>query len=457
MRTLTLRIENHTTLENGGPVSLALAGRGAQIGRKVGNDWVLPDTSRHISGHHLDIGFENNQYILTDLSSNGTFLYGERYRLEGAHVIQDGDRFTIGHYIVRAILEAGTPEVAPPVAAPQPGDEFDDVWGDMGNAATPPASSLQSPPGQLQSGQPQPPYGNVSGVQQPGYSGQNRNTGAALATPSPSFHDPGAPQAPARKSGLSVPPAFAQRQTAVPNPMPQQPMPAPQISPPPAPTQYPPLNGSEGFGIADQAGANMPPVGPPQTQGANSDAMMRGFIEGAGLGNSVQSNLPPEELGRMLGRIARHGTQEMMKMLQERAAVKLFVSNEDRTMRVATGNNPMKFMPDANQAFDALFVTPRDGYLTGADAFENALSDVRGHQGAVMAAMQPALAEMLEGLAPDDIEEATGGGLLRGGSRKAWGEYIKRWEQRATQGENGMLDAFIKSFAKHYSNALRKT
>lgn len=190
-------------------------------------------------------------------------------------------------------------------------------------------------------------------------------------------------------------------------------------------------------------------------QGGDNEAMMRGFIEGAGLSN-VTSSLPPEELGRMLGRIARYGTQELMRMLQDRAAVKLFVSNEDRTMRVAAGNNPMKFMLDVNQAFEALFLAPRDGYMTGADGFENALSDVRRHQSAVIAAMQPALAEMLDGLSPDDIEAAVGGGMLGGGSRKAWDEFTKRWESRASQGENGMLDAFIKAFSRHYSEALRK-
>ena len=125
-------------------------------------------------------------------------------------------------------------------------------------------------------------------------------------------------------------------------------------------------------------------------------------------------------------------------------------------MRVATGNNPMKFMADPDQAFEALFVKPRDGYLTGPDGFENALVDIRRHQAAVIAAVQPALAEMLDGLSPTEIEEETGGGMLGGGARKAWDEFSKRWETRAAQGENGMLDAFIKAFSRHYSEALRK-
>lgn len=183
---------------------------------------------------------------------------------------------------------------------------------------------------------------------------------------------------------------------------------------------------------------------------------MRAFMEGAGITDASQLQIPPEEMGRIMGQIARMGTNELMRMLQDRAAVKLFVSNEDRTMRVATGNNPMKFMIDSEQAFEALFLKPRDGYLTGAAGFENALTDIRRHQAAVIAALQPALAEMLGGLSPEDIEADTGGGLMGGGARKAWDEFTKRWEARAAQGENGMLDAFIKAFSRHYADALRK-
>lgn len=156
-------------------------------------------------------------------------------------------------------------------------------------------------------------------------------------------------------------------------------------------------------------------------QVGEGEAMMRGFIKGTRLSPSMQSGVSLEDLELMLGRIARYCTQGLIRMLQDRAAVKFFISNEGHTMRVAKGNNPMKFIPDTNQAFEALFLVPRDGYLTGADGFENALNDVRRHKCAVIAAIQPALAEMLDGLSPEDIEKSVGSGMLFGGSRKAWG------------------------------------
>ncbi|WP_299684074.1 type VI secretion system-associated FHA domain protein TagH [uncultured Tateyamaria sp.] len=491
MTTLTLRIENHATLDNGGPVALTLTGKGAQIGRKAGNDWVLPDASRHISGHHFDITFEGGNFFLTDVSSNGTFLHGERYRIDGTHQIADGDRFTVGHYILCAQITADaapavtdppaapaptpapapvppafaqTPEPAapppvapPPVAPPSPADEFDDVWGDLGGGSG--GSGLQAPPaGQtlapspttgVQAPTPYAQDGGGTATQQPDFNRVTAAPGLAPTTP-PQFGIPGA-------GAISTPPAFGggapEPQAAPPQPAPAAPAPPP-VAPPPEPI------GSEGFGIGQHVAPAAQPAYPqamaPQPGGGGGDAFLRAFMEGAGITDTSQLQMPPEMLGRILGQVARTGTNELMRMLQDRAAVKLFVSNEDRTMRVATGNNPMKFMIDTDQAFEALFLKPRDGYLTGADGFENALSDIRRHQAAVIAALQPALAEMLGGLSPDDIEGDIGGGIMGGGARKAWDEFTKRWEARAAQGENGMLDAFIKAFSRHYADALRK-
>lgn len=401
MTTLTLRIENQARLDNGGPVSLTLTGKGGRVGRRSSNDWVLPDPSRHISGHHFEIGFENQHYILSDVSSNGTFLHGERYRLNGPHRIQDGDRFTAGHYIIRAEL----------TALPQP--EL---------TAAPVQAKTDPPVSQL---------------------GRVRAAGEYEGVWGDSASSPGMPSQP----------AYARARVGV-----------NLTTPPPEPQGAQPM-ASEGFGIAQQVSQSAPPqqaprpVPPPPKVSApepKQEALLKGFMEGAEIRDISRVHLTPDVLGRMLGQIARRGTAELMQMLQDRAAIKLFVSEEDRTMRMASGNNPLKFMADPDQAFATLFLDPREGYLTGADGFENAMADIRRHQTAVIAALQPALTEMLEGLAPEEITADARSGLLGGASRKAWEEYEKRWKARASQGENGMLDAFLQAFAKHYADALQK-
>ena len=119
---LTLTIENFDSLQDGGPTTITLRGQGASVGRRGANDWVLPDPDRHISGHHFDVSFHAGAYYLTDVSTNGTFLRGQTYRLDGPHRIADGERFTVGHYVIAARLmpEATTAPVGHPAAAPRP-------------------------------------------------------------------------------------------------------------------------------------------------------------------------------------------------------------------------------------------------------------------------------------------------------------------------------------------------
>jgi len=69
-------------------------------------------------------------------------------------------------------------------------------------------------------------------------------------------------------------------------------------------------------------------------------------------------------------------------------------------MMGATENNPLKFLPDAAQALEVMFMRPRDGFMSGSKGVETALSDVRLHQMAVFAAIQPALLGLLQDLAP---------------------------------------------------------
>src|SRR4051795_8562187 len=103
--TLTLHIENETSLPDGGPLSVSIKGkRGLDIGRDQYLDWTLPDPSRFISGRHCEIRWHDGAYWLHDVSTNGTFLDGAEGRLKAPHKLADGDRFSIGHYIIVAAV-----------------------------------------------------------------------------------------------------------------------------------------------------------------------------------------------------------------------------------------------------------------------------------------------------------------------------------------------------------------
>lgn len=537
MDRLTLRIENRSDAAGDLPEDISVLGQGISIGRKIGNDWTLPDNSRFISGTHVRVVVEDDSYVLEDVSTNGTFVNGSTKRLEGKHKLENGDTIRIGSFIVSVDLvetrESARPQIsgaqgvqAPPVGGPirKPAGAVQrhaPASGSGRNAQTPDFSRFQTG------------GGGATGVQSPsrGISAPPAMGGKpaaapipedfdddlmGLMTPAPANDGAATPQ-PLTPDPAPVPPAPAATPQAevapppAPEPAAGAPAPQPQAAPSaPADPRTGPFSPDDPTGapafVSERAGQQVQkpavviertdltppglgerfaettppaPATPPETPAPAPAAapapapaaapapapapappatneLFEGFLEGAGIDDPDAVGFALRELGVILGKCARLGTQEMMQMLQDRSAVKLFVAQEDRTMRIASGNNPMKFMLDPDEAFTAMFVKPRDGYQTGPESFDNALDDIRRHQAAMMAAIQPALADMLEGLAPSDIQSDAGGGggMLGSGARKSWEEYTRRWEARAAQGENGMLDAFLDAYSRRYNQAL---
>ncbi|WP_073275963.1 type VI secretion system-associated FHA domain protein TagH [Microbulbifer donghaiensis] len=73
---------------------------GGSVGRADSNDWVLPDPERVVSSKHALITFSNNQYFLTDESTNGTYHnQGDNPLGKGNQApLNDGDVIGIGDY-----------------------------------------------------------------------------------------------------------------------------------------------------------------------------------------------------------------------------------------------------------------------------------------------------------------------------------------------------------------------
>ncbi|WP_054118415.1 type VI secretion system-associated FHA domain protein TagH [Porphyrobacter sp. AAP60] len=103
--TLTLKIINGAGIEHGANTELVLNNRGANLGRSLTCEWVLPDEARSVSSKHCEIQFRDNSYYLIDYgSTNGTFVGASDQRLDGAHRVAPGDRIRIGPYLIEARL-----------------------------------------------------------------------------------------------------------------------------------------------------------------------------------------------------------------------------------------------------------------------------------------------------------------------------------------------------------------
>ena len=497
---LVLQIENCDRLPDGGPVRIVVGPQGCQVGRAAGLHWVLPDPARHISSHHFDISFAEGGWWLTDRSTNGTFLRGSRYRLEAPHRLAHLDRFQVGHYIIMALIETAAEQavvIPDPFMAPAPGaawgagdpyaaalpeaDPWTGGWGG-GPDATPlpsapypqpvmaPAAPAYSAPYPTPA-YPSPPAPHPSGM-------GRREDFADEFIAAPVFHTAPVSQIP---EPAPVQPVPVMPQPVMPDPV--APLPVAELPPAPYPTmaarpepevsaQPPHLSRPPVLAEAAPSGlsqpprdlaVSLPPVHPsaapvqaPAPSAPGGDAVLAAFCAGAGLEAAAFAGADAATLAHALGRSLRMTSAEVMTQLQLRAAAKQFTKGGERTMRQAAHNNPLKFLPDVEQALEAMFLRPRAGFLQGPEALAEALLDLRRHQVALFAALQPALGALLGDLAPEEVEKAGGGGGLLGGSRKAkaWETFVERWDAKSAPHENGMLDEFLRHFAAAYQESV---
>jgi len=415
-QTLHLRITNMTSLPDGGPLEATAApGEILEIGRDSGIGWSLPDPRRFISGRHLEVRYENGGWWLYDISTNGTFVNGASSRVKSPHSLQSGDRLQVGHYSVEVTLDATADGETPAIgsAAPQAGTPPPaDIWG-ASSGGVQVSEPQASPP-------PQQPPADIWGT---GSSGGGVAGGPAQR-PRPSVQPlPGG-------AGGSMPPG---------------PQPGPAPTPNPAPHPAPPSGEGRAAPFAQQQ------AGPQPQQQPSTDAVLAQIAAAAGLPEGSLSQGNPMETATEIGRALNALSEELSSLLQARAVARRSVRSGQVTMIGREDNNPLKFMPTPDQALSAMFGPPRPGFQRGGEAVRAAFADIKRHQYATHAAIQPALARLLDDLAPETIEaRVRKSGLLSNRRAKAWDTFVERWDAKAQAHDNGMLDVFLTYFAEAY-------
>ena len=105
---------------------------GGTIGRSLGNDWILPDPDRYISGRHATIDHKGGIYYLLDTSSNGVYFNDEVEPVGNGNPrrLFDGDRVRMGDFEFTVSLDSGESLVMPlepePSVAPDHSEQFVD-------------------------------------------------------------------------------------------------------------------------------------------------------------------------------------------------------------------------------------------------------------------------------------------------------------------------------------------
>src|SRR5688572_13227432 len=88
------------------PGEFVFTGEVVTLGRTAGNDIVLPDTDKRVSGKHARLEMRDGAWHLTDVgSTNGTYLNDKKIEAKKAHGLKSGDRMSLGLFQIRVEIE----------------------------------------------------------------------------------------------------------------------------------------------------------------------------------------------------------------------------------------------------------------------------------------------------------------------------------------------------------------
>lgn len=434
---ITLQISNYDQLADGGPTFFAADALGFEIGREAQRDWTLPDPERVISGRHCEVKFQNDQYFLSDVSTNGTFLNGATSRMKSPHALRDGDAFQIGPYLITTRIEERLPSSTspfeepptPPAGGPVSETYNQDIWADPSDAAPPSMDKRTFMAGDDGGYDPDfhlSPFGAPEMQTTPSHPNPPEGAAPAPLTPQPTAQSP-----------FNTPEPVAPNTPFAPDQVPQEPKP-------------------EGF-HAVPAGTSplqvQPHAAAPQSgsPGAgNNAALLQILAAAAGIPEAAIENRPAEDVARELGEIVKIASSEVSMLLKARAAAKNLSKSSQRTVLSTTDNNPLKFVPTVEEALGIMIGRNRSGYLDGPASFQQAFDDLKKHEFATFSAMQQALHRLVEELSPDQIETRVSSSKFASKKSKAWEELVSVWDEKRNKSENGILDVFMMYFSEAY-------
>lgn len=402
---LTLKVIRFNNRPPERPLSHTWTEQGGTLGRNAGNDWVLPDTQRFLSGQHARIEYREGAFVLRDTSTNGVFINQSRTPLgkNNTQVLQAGDRIRLGLYELEVELtqaEASTGATAP--AFGSGGTETEDWEQDPFDFLEPGAEDRPDKAAR----RPQPGPSSVADnafyipdivVQKPADKGVGPAASAenkASALPVNWWEDPAAKSPPAIQKEQETSPASSKPEAKVADddfdpffgaiadlakPVETEPALIPEPVPAPVPVPQP---------------RPRPPAA------TDSGAGMQQFLQGAGIQDpGKQAAIGNMQSLESLGHLFHIAIQGTLDALHARAEIKSAMRMDVTTIQ-RIGNNPLKFSVTADDALNRLLSPRTDAYLPPEQALLEAFDDIRAHQLAVIAGVQAALTQVLKRFDP---------------------------------------------------------
>lgn len=433
---------------------------GGTLGRSKGNDWVLPDPERYVSGKHASVECQGDQFYLTDLSTNGVYINDSEEPI-GRGVSQPlchGDLLRIGAFSIAVAVEekkagAGATGEAGPLMDLEAQLSSDDSGLYRPNMTYPPGP------------------GDKSALDQallPDETGIERSL--ALDTPELTKPQPDVshevellPSDELRdETRLELEPDAADHSSSL-NADTEVQVDDVQVEEMPAALRR--LE-EQAHLVDDTVSPGQPASpGPVAINKPMPDATPAGAVahvlKGAGVNPNALVNANNAEVLQNVGRMLREAVLGVMEVLHSRADMK----NSHRlsqTMIRPVDNNPLKFSAGVDEALIALFSHSGSKFLPPVDALRQAFEDIKDHQLAYQTAMHEAFNEFIGRFDPDDLQERFNRGLKRGAlmgatnKMKYWDLYRELYEVMTQHSEQAYPRLFGEVFAQAYEDSKQK-
>lgn len=464
--------------------------QGGTIGRSSENAWSLEDPERFISSRHTEISFENGQYYLTDISTNGTFSNGSSVPIGKGNTVKlkDGDKFSLGDY---EFLVSAWQEDQPVSANNYANSPFAES-----SSFSDPFQSHQeqdyfSSANSMQGGGFGDPFGGHISSSEPLFSSDfeetdplaffdkskpNADSFALNNSYSQSSHSD---QADALNQSIIWPESRIES-GAIPddwdiemglkpsNSTPKSPNPfiEPVIEPVVQKSALELTNEkilAELALLKQQAKefANQKPVAKTENIPARSvNQNDKTLIDSLGLSSENLSDEKIIEITNVVGLLVRETVTGMMQVLSSRSSIK----NEFR-MNVTTiqpvENNPLKFSANVDDAMNNMFIKDGNSYKKPVDAIKEGFEGIAEHQIAILAGIRTAFKGVLERFNPDELEKRfekyNKSGIIPGMTKaKNWESYTRYYHDLVDDMDNSFQHLFGYEFVQAYEEQLQK-
>lgn len=424
---MTLKLAMIRCPDNVAPQRREVRGGEFSIGRGQDNEWVIADPDRHLSKKHCLLVYGGGEWSLHDLSTNGTFLNqaSEPVGRGAVQKLRSGDRIKFGLYEIEITIDEEEEAASGPLRPPAD-RSFDERDDDVRPVSSDPF--LDTP---------------ASPLLPPDFDPLRDGAEPFSGVPTQPDH------APALESAFRMPPvAIIPDDWDVEAPATRRPQSAVSNAPAPAPKERRPK---------DEAPPPPPRPEPPVARPTDDARLAAAFLRGVGLPEGSLTD--PEKTLERIGAALRATVTGLRHTLIARASIKDEFRIE-QTMIRPTGNNPLKFSLDDDDALATLLGEGRRGSMAPEAAIAEAFADLRIHELATISAMQTAVRVLLAQFDPESVErKVTSSPLhIHPAQRKAaaWEAFVQQ-HKSVTQALSDDFDSvFGKAFARAYEQAIDK-